>query len=267
MSGLTKTADTGQVDWTAATWGGGTAEDRGFEIYYLNDSLHSTSPIYFRLDFGTGGTTTRPRLKLTVGSGSNGAGVITGTALGAANITSSAAGPIAGTHVSYLCVASGFIGFVGWAGGGAAGVAMMGFIISRTCDTDGTEDSLGAAVLDMNSTSSVAGSGGFQSFRWTATAAAYVRTSTSPPIYIVGAETATIISGNSQVYLGWSLTPYQQPLRNIGGVLTAEIGETSVFSVALIGTSAHTYINIGRELGIQVSAASSTIWSLAMLWE
>lgn len=267
MSGLVKTGDTGQVDWTSVlTVRPGTSADGGYEIYYLNDSLHSTSPIYIRFDFGTSTSTTRPRLRWTIGSGSDGAGVITGTALSAVEICTGQAGPTAGVKDSYLCVAEGFFGFVGWAGGAVSGLAHFGFMLTRTCDTSGTADELGALALDSGGITATTNLGENQSFRWTSVATAYVR-STSEPVFVVGAETTTIVSGLSQVYLAWCLTPYQQPVRNICGALLSEIGEFSIFSVALIGATSHTYINVSRQMGIHINSLTPTNWGICMLWE
>ena len=76
--GLVKTSDTGQIDWATVTVPVGVNTSRGFEIYRLNDSLQSTYPIFFRFDFGTGNVVGAAGLRIQVGTGTNGAGVLSG---------------------------------------------------------------------------------------------------------------------------------------------------------------------------------------------
>lgn len=79
--GLTKTADTGQIDWTTATRPTSTGF-AGYEIFTLDtDTEHASFPLYLRVDYGvrTGsGTPPWQRLGFQVGSGTNGAGTLTG---------------------------------------------------------------------------------------------------------------------------------------------------------------------------------------------
>ena len=82
--GWVKTSDTGQINWTTVLTGTGSGgQVMGYEVYRLNDSLNATFPLYLRVKFGsaTNGTGTidksTPRMWLTLGKGSDGAGGIT----------------------------------------------------------------------------------------------------------------------------------------------------------------------------------------------
>ncbi len=268
MSGLTKTGDTGQINWTTVTRPG-TSTDAGYEVYYLNDSLHGTAPIYFRIAYGTGTNTAGPRVRITVGTGSDGAGAITGTALSSVTTTSSVTAPSSTViaRTSYLCVAEGFIGLVGWATGAAADIAICGFMIARTCDTNGDPDATGALIVNHTGTNAPTGDVSIQALRFAATAATYTRTAAIGPIFVTGAETATAISGDPQAYLAWSLSPYQQPLMQLCGVLISEVSDGSTFSATLIGATSRTYVCVARQIGEAVAAATPANWGLAMLWE
>lgn len=71
--GWVKAGDTGQVDWVAAppaTLPGATYRD--FEIYRMNDALQATSPVFLKLEYQNA------RIRLSMGKGSNGAGLLTG---------------------------------------------------------------------------------------------------------------------------------------------------------------------------------------------
>lgn len=77
--GLTQTADTGQINWTSVTVPLIASTIAGYEIYRFNDSLQSTAPVYFRIDYGTSSANSSwLGLRVTVGTSTNGAGTITG---------------------------------------------------------------------------------------------------------------------------------------------------------------------------------------------
>ena len=75
--GLTQTADTGQIN-TASVTRPAINTMAGYAIFRFNDTLHATNPIFLKLQFGTGGSTTTPAMQLQVGRGSNGSGTLTG---------------------------------------------------------------------------------------------------------------------------------------------------------------------------------------------
>jgi len=74
--GLTQTADTGQINTATVTTPAVINTAQGYAIFRYNDTLHATSPIFFKLEFGSGGAITTPSMWLTVGKGTNGAGTI-----------------------------------------------------------------------------------------------------------------------------------------------------------------------------------------------
>lgn len=102
QAGWTQTSDTGQTNPT--TLGATPAINTTvYEIYRMNDALQASNPVYVRLDYGTGTSANNPMLKLTVGSGSNGAGVVTGvTTLAFPSLTTS----VGAVGATYPCKAS-----------------------------------------------------------------------------------------------------------------------------------------------------------------
>lgn len=63
--GLTQTADTGQIDTATATRPG-TNTSGGYAIFRFNDTAHSTTPIFFKLEFGTASSAAVPQMWITV---------------------------------------------------------------------------------------------------------------------------------------------------------------------------------------------------------
>jgi hypothetical protein len=78
--GLTQTSDTGQIDTATVAKPAGVATIQGYAVFRFNDSLQGTAPIYLKFEFGSGAASAAlPIMWLTTGSGTDGAGTITGT--------------------------------------------------------------------------------------------------------------------------------------------------------------------------------------------
>lgn len=78
--GLTKTGDTGQVTWSTSVTPPGVLDTYPYyEVWRFNDALQATSPIFFKLEYGSSYLALGDcGLRITVGTGSDGAGNITG---------------------------------------------------------------------------------------------------------------------------------------------------------------------------------------------
>lgn len=75
--GWVLTADSGQLDPTTVLHPTVSNAKAGYRIYRMNDALQAANPVYLRVDYGQG-TINSPSIWLTIGTGSTGAGVITG---------------------------------------------------------------------------------------------------------------------------------------------------------------------------------------------
>jgi hypothetical protein len=78
LMGLVQTADTGQINWTTVLAPVAINTVQGYEIWRFNDALQATVPIFFKFEYGSGGAINNPSIWLTVATGSNGAGTLTG---------------------------------------------------------------------------------------------------------------------------------------------------------------------------------------------
>lgn len=87
--GLTKTADTGQIDWTTVARPGTVEGEHigGYEMWQLNDGLTATAPVLIKIEYGnlcyrngsTGYLYRMPIIYVTTGTASNGAGTLSAT--------------------------------------------------------------------------------------------------------------------------------------------------------------------------------------------
>jgi hypothetical protein len=81
--GWVNTADTGQLTIASATHPSVANTKVGYRVYHMNDALQATKPVFLRVDYGSGPTAANPAVWFTIGTGSDGAGNITGTLLAA----------------------------------------------------------------------------------------------------------------------------------------------------------------------------------------
>lgn len=98
-AGLIQTADTGQIDFTTVTRP--TNAYAGVALYRFNDSLQATRPIFLQVSYGTGSPNSVPKVALSVGTGTTGAGALTGaTAIPFNSPTSTGGqnGPVFASH-------------------------------------------------------------------------------------------------------------------------------------------------------------------------
>lgn len=138
--GMVQTADTGQVNWTTVVRAANNS-DAGYEVWRFNDALQATVPIFFKLYYGTDSNAGRPRLRIELGTGSNGSGVITGT--GAGTITTLAAGTnsLPALYDSWMSSDGSGLAFAGWLNNGNGAHPLL--VIDRFRDIDGAAVSKG----------------------------------------------------------------------------------------------------------------------------
>lgn len=77
--GWVRTNDTGQID-TATVVKPGVSTPAGYDIFRFDDALQATAPFFLKIEYGIGPSTNAFAWWITVGTGTNGAGVLTGNA-------------------------------------------------------------------------------------------------------------------------------------------------------------------------------------------
>lgn len=102
--GITKTTDTGQIDWTGV--GAPSANSfSGYEVRQFTDALQTTCPIYIKVRYGASNYQNLPRVEISVSSSTNGSGLLTGlvsTPISVVNFPGSYQ-----TTIPQLCIFSG----------------------------------------------------------------------------------------------------------------------------------------------------------------
>jgi hypothetical protein len=143
--GWVQTTDTGQMDFTTITRPLVANTPQGKIIVRMDDDLQATHPIYAKIEFGSGSNANYPAIWVTLGTGSDGAGLTTGDFFGptqaAANNHSTSLAP----PYSFGSASTSHATFV--MGDGTSTNVKLMFSIERGRDDDGAE--LGEVVYVM----------------------------------------------------------------------------------------------------------------------
>lgn len=264
-AGLVQSSDTGQLAYPYSGGRGGTNNTEvGYWMFYLNDSLFSTAPIYIRIAPGRGGSLTTGRVMVAAGTSTNGAGTLTGdfTPEGQMVISNSSSG----TNLpSRICVVNGFVGIAWKVGGGAS--SNGAFYLCRTCDNSGAATGEGFWLGCANANLSVVMS------RVTSVDAVnnVVITTTDPAscqsaLVPMGLSASSMTAaGDLQAFQCFGAFRKVFPLVGVCAVITAEGTDGATFSVAMVGTTPRTYIVNGTQYSGNPTAGNFAYY--AMLWE
>lgn len=257
--GLLKTADTGQIDLTTTVTRASTNAYAGYEIRVFNDALQATAPVYIKIEYGTGGSTTYPGIRITVGTATDGAGALTGNTttayvFGAATADATSLASYISSDGSYLTMAM-------WPAASNAGMTVS-FAISRILDDTGASTDQGINFIMTGTTTK-------QQFL-PKTGIAFPEVPLAclmAPAPVVGDGVYGFNLGFFPIYpyLGYAGNPSLSALVYFTNVMTSE----GVFvSVTLYGT-AHTYVLLGATSSRAFSANSTagTVSSVALRYE
>jgi hypothetical protein len=282
--GVTNTADTGQIN-TATVTIPAVNTAAGYLIGRFNDTAQATSPVFFKLEFGTGNNVGDPCMWITVGTGSNGAGTITGVVMTRVYIGSGTPISTVTTYVTRGCytTASGSLHFTWKIGStGTINQSMAGFSLFRSADNTGapTTDAVMLLTNAVDGTSASFTQSGYMQTISYLTSTAYGPGGAPWPNTFWGVFPfnlqSTLYSGNTQVGPVFQYTPVIGITPWLGIVLEGELAVGSTASMTLVGSTAHTYISVGSMFGplngltnalLPCTGGGSTTFSMIMLWE
>lgn len=261
-AGLVKTSDTGQFNFTTATRT--TNQPSGYEIYRLNDSLSSSRPVFFKIEYGSSGSPTQPQIWVTVGNGSNGSGTLTGQLSSRSVI---GGGTISSTTTNFdtrICVTDGAFWFTLKAG--SMGITNRGpFIFSYERGVNDSGALLSSWGVIQYSTSTATSQSRLEVFD-------YILNNTftiadGSQAVVVGGVSSSLVGTDVQVYTNFVPTPRVRPRWSCFTVLESEFANGSTFTTIPVGsTVSHTYIALGANSRyMSINLPTST--NIAMVWE
>lgn len=295
LAGIIQTDDTGQIDWTTVTFPGTNTTAAGYTIHRFNDVLQANTPIYFKMEYGRGSAASNPAMWVTVGSGTDGAGTITGTIFARRLMTpNNNAGLIDYPLPTFINVSDGFVGIAWKCDAAAAPTSNIslsmngGLFLMRSTDETGNATQTGMTILVHN----VGGGNALQqeAARLVGTTANYgpndcngvVISQGWPDGPDNGGEVPAAGVGGSgrsyqdadgdyrtatRVYPIWTMTPIVTPLLHVCAVIPSDYPIGTVFYANMKGTGRkRRYITVGGRASPSI-ANGFTRACLAMLWE
>lgn len=268
-AGLVQTTETGQINWVTVTRPGAIAF-AGYEIWRFDDTLQATSPVFIKIEYGTANNTTVPALRITVSSGTNGAGTSTGlvtTATVAYTSTTLIANANITNFPSYLCATAGFAGLAFKIGAASASsLTLIGFTVQRTVDNTGAPTATGVVLTTCGASNLATQSAAVSIINYTASTV----NNSSTGVDFCGmpsAMTSSIVGTSPQIFLHWVSMPQCTPLVGTAACILSEVTIGTDRPLTLIGTTPRNYIAIGNSLRKTAFNSSAAVIGSLMLWE
>ena len=258
--GLVQTADTGQINFATAVRSGVINTAVGYQIFTFNDTYQGSYPCYIKVEYGSGGVaTTSCSLWITVGTGTNGAGVITPISTSRYQIQCSAA--TAGTFISGVSGSTSRL-TLGWCTNGGTTVANW-FTVERIQNSAGADTTTGLVFIQASRNLGITGN--FDQVIYFTNPQPYASTSVGTMMinqptattWVVGANTGT----GPILPIGFGVHPAVQ-----GGLtyFNADLTVGHQFTVSIYGNN-HNFLaigsaNIGTLYNLQATASILTRW-------
>lgn len=253
-----QTADTGQLATPVVAARPGTNTAAGYWIFKLNDSVSST-PLYFKIEPGTGSAATTPQFWLTVGTGTNGAGTLTGS-VNTRSVVGAGTGPVSTVtnYVSRMCCINGFWGFEWKESSRGAGINMGFAAVMRTTDDNGT---LNAQAFQMyNSTSSTV----VVPQCTTVASAITLTVANTANVTLVPFNLTSSVTGTDQQYFRhFAAIPFMRPVVGVVTVIPAEFPVGATFAGEAGSITNFTYVTTGQPGGYN----NNSNYNLAMIFQ
>jgi hypothetical protein len=284
--GLTQTSDTGQMAVPCVTnVPGAGSTSAGYYVFKFNDTLQATSPVFIKLEFGSGSAAADPQMWITVGSGSNGSGTINGTAM--TRVACGAGGAPLSTvtnYVSRYCynATQGFLGLVfKVAALSASGnQALAGFFVFRSVNSAGNSTADSVMLLTNSATATGAGNPGTMQVLSYNLSAAYLNgnpiAGSTAWCFVPFSSTGTLEGTAGQIFpvFQWngSSSVAGYGITNAAALgMVSEVAVNSTITVTVLGSVSLTYMSVGGCFGANAfglsSAYAATTYSVLMLWQ
>jgi hypothetical protein len=251
--------DTGQLGAGAARPAINTAA--GYWIFKFDDGQ---TILYFKIEPGTGASAGIANMWLTVGTGTNGSGTLTGIVTVRSPLTVTVAALSAVTnYTSYLCVVAGAVS-LGWKtlsrgpstqSGGYFGV-YRSVSDAGALNNDGfvqyTGLNTGQFAQSVNLTNGTIFSGNV------------APGTTNGTCMIPYGITSSVVSGNAQYFRHFAVYPLARPIVGVVSVIAAEYPTGTSFAGESGSITDHTYVSLGLS---QQQASNLVLSGIAFIFE
>lgn len=272
-AGLVQTSDTGQIALVTVTFPTVNNTLAGYFIFRFDDTLQSTAPVFMRLTFGRAGAAGILGFGIEVGTGSDGAGNITGTKQSIPPQSTTSGAPGAGTYNSYAIHKEGFAAMVfkllGTTAAYGVSAGTPNFVVQRTVDNTGAPTADGVHVIssgtNTNGTNSLARAFRLRFLPTTDAGAVHDGNAMG---FVPGPTTDSRVGLAPQIFTHWIMLPKQRPLLFTAGSIRSEVSVGNQFSMTLVGTTPRNYLCVGPAVsGVLSGTLIAGASDLHILWE
>jgi hypothetical protein len=231
--GWVVTADTGQTLPSALAIPAGNVK-AGYRIYRMADALQATSPVFMRIDFGASANSVVPGFWVTIGTGSNGSGTITGILFNGGVVGTPTVANSGNSVTALNSYGSASTGRATMAiGVGTNNATSLIFCIERTKDSLGADTGDGLLLLYNSVTSAI------NSSRYIIMAGG-TQPALESPSYILTASNPSQTFAPGDIGVGVVIHMKgiaQQPGANMMIVNSADVAAEGSFSLTLYGAT------------------------------
>jgi hypothetical protein len=263
---LQVTSDTGQYNPSdiATATRPSTNTPWGYRIYAFNDTAQTTAPIFIKIEYGTGGSSSQAAFWWTVGTGSDGAGNITGVTVTRIQVNMDAYNS---TTTAYPYLASSGDGYFNiiFNKGNFPGSTGFLFCMSRSFDFTGAPSTLGWMFVGIYGSPDVITSACY-SYAVGSVLGTFLSQYYAP--FIPGNVNSLIAGGSAQVMKWTSTFPESTPVMAIVSVSGNDLTDGTTFTATVAGTTSHTYkvIDAGHKATINNSNNGQHAF-ICFMWE
>lgn len=261
---LAKTADTGQINWVTVTKPVAINTSAGYEIYKFTQAVGN---LFYKIEYGTGGTATATFATwVTIGTGSDGAGNITGVTAARTQGTGTSFVGTTNSYPSYSCCLNGAFWILAGAGSNASvtgGTAQTFFGHAFTCDSTGTVTTDGYETFLVNMSASTATTNAVNP----ATVNVFTSATGQNVLVPYGITASNYGTGGNNIFQVWRHEiPLPQTLTTafVGTYITSEAGVASTTTMAIVASTTHTFFFTGAAV---LHGANSNNDSWVLIYE
>jgi len=253
--GWVKSTETGEINLTTVTKPSAANTAQGFQVWKMADSLQASFPVFMKIEYGSGDATNDPAVWITLGTGSNGSGTLTGTLstrriYGGVADTARANNYFSSGDTNRFCMA--------W-GSDAAATSATRFLyvgIERLKNADGTDANTGSFVMGIGGDAT---DGAFRA-QVAPFSGSVPPQQQNGPVYPQDTTTVSMIFGGTTYTL--PIYPFGffplNPIMNFCGYLNPDFTREVAVTLSVYGAN-HTYLPLGTG-GANFTITGASAW-------
>lgn len=268
VAGLVQTADTGQANWATATRPAANAYGAR-ENWRFDDTQQGAAPVFLTFEYGSSNNQATPALRVTVSSGTNGAGVPTG--LVSTAIANYASGLlVANANItnfpSRVVHTDGFFALVFKIGAGVSSLTLFSVLVQRSVNNSGIPTPEAVVLIGCGTGNQATASAPASIMNYTLSTVNNAVTGLDIG-FMPSQITSSVISAGPQMFHHWVCLPQMLPLVGSGAYILSEEATLSEHDLVMVGTTPRHYLCVGNAFRKTATNNGAAVLGTAILWE